>query len=193
MGAVQLDKELRVLVGYLSATSAWTIRDRFTRLTQMATLLNLDKLAEIHDYWGPSNAASITWRLTTAQVRQVLALRSVPLASSRVGKCVTLDWTPQDRLSQRRSQASETVKHARDTSVIFDRLLFRLITVRRGSHTRTRAPFLLLLCRSSFIQYAHPRVAQKLEISMATQSKKRGRGGAAAAARGGAEEAVKHN
>nr|CAG4641537.1 EOG090X02VY [Eurycercus lamellatus] len=74
LGALQLDKEVRALVAFLSAATTWTIRDRLTRLTQMVTLLNLESLSEISEYWGPS--ASITWRLTPAEVRQILTLRT---------------------------------------------------------------------------------------------------------------------
>ena len=63
-----------MLVAYLSASTTWTIRDRFTRLTQIVTLLNLEKLSELSEYWGP-NSGSITWRLTPAEVRSVLSLR----------------------------------------------------------------------------------------------------------------------
>ncbi|XP_032219195.1 conserved oligomeric Golgi complex subunit 4 isoform X2 [Nematostella vectensis] len=74
LGGLQLDKELRSLVGYLTAVTQWTIRDKFARLTQISTLLNLEKVSEIMDYWG-ANSGPLTWRLTPAEVRQVLALR----------------------------------------------------------------------------------------------------------------------
>lgn len=73
MGALQLDKETRALVSFLSAATTWTIRDRLVRLTQIVTLLNLETLSEIAEYWGPN--ASVTWRLTPVEVRQILALR----------------------------------------------------------------------------------------------------------------------
>uniref|UniRef100_A0A3B3WRL9 Conserved oligomeric Golgi complex subunit 4 n=1 Tax=Poecilia mexicana TaxID=48701 RepID=A0A3B3WRL9_9TELE len=71
---LQFDKELRSLVAYLTTVTTWTIRDKFARLTQMATILNLERVTEILDYWGP-NSGPLTWRLTPAEVRQVLALR----------------------------------------------------------------------------------------------------------------------
>ncbi|XP_031553701.1 conserved oligomeric Golgi complex subunit 4-like [Actinia tenebrosa] len=74
LGALQFDKELRSLVGYLTAITQWTIRDKFARLTQVSTLLNLEKVSEIMDYWG-ANSGPLTWRLTPAEVRQVLGLR----------------------------------------------------------------------------------------------------------------------
>ena len=76
LGGLHFDKELRALVGYLTSVTTWTIRDKFARLTQMATILNLDRVAEILDYWG-SNSGPLTWRLTPAEVRQILMLRYV--------------------------------------------------------------------------------------------------------------------
>ncbi|MEE6500171.1 hypothetical protein FKM82_003693 [Ascaphus truei] len=74
LGGLQFDKELRSLVTYLTTVTTWTIRDKFARLSQMATILNLERVTEILDYWGP-NSGPLTWRLTPAEVRQVLALR----------------------------------------------------------------------------------------------------------------------
>uniref|UniRef100_A0A674F203 Conserved oligomeric Golgi complex subunit 4 n=1 Tax=Salmo trutta TaxID=8032 RepID=A0A674F203_SALTR len=74
LGGLQFDKELRSLVAYLTTVTTWTIRDKFARLTQMATILNLERVTEILDYWGP-NSGPLTWRLTPAEVRQVLPLR----------------------------------------------------------------------------------------------------------------------
>ncbi|KAL4234686.1 Golgi transport complex subunit 4 [Mactra antiquata] len=74
LGGLQFDKELRVLVGYLTSVTTWTIRDKFARLTQMATILNLEKVDELLDYWGP-NSGPLTWRLTPSEVRQILGLR----------------------------------------------------------------------------------------------------------------------
>lgn len=142
LGGLQFDKELRSLIAYLTTVTTWTIRDKFARLSQMATILNLERVCvapltwrgkgdweerqkqhldpcfslktkcppaaqpyrapsswappllrlshdslslltcqcsslqvtEILDYWG-ANSGPLTWRLTPAEVRQVLALR----------------------------------------------------------------------------------------------------------------------
>ncbi|XP_007435481.1 conserved oligomeric Golgi complex subunit 4, partial [Python bivittatus] len=74
LGGLQFDKELRSLIAYLTTITTWTIRDKFARLSQMATILNLERVTEILDYWGP-NSGPLTWCLTPAEVRQVLALR----------------------------------------------------------------------------------------------------------------------
>jgi hypothetical protein len=75
LGGLVFDKEVRALVSYLTNTTSWSIRDKFARLTQMATILNLERVNEILDYWG-SNSGPLTWRLTPAEVRLVMALRT---------------------------------------------------------------------------------------------------------------------
>jgi len=71
-GALFFDKEIRFLVSYLTSITSWTVRDRFARLLQISTILNLEEISEIDDYWS---AGTVTWRLTPAEVRQVLTLR----------------------------------------------------------------------------------------------------------------------
>lgn len=44
LGGLQFDKELRSLVGYLTAITQWTVRDKFARLTQIATVLNMERV-----------------------------------------------------------------------------------------------------------------------------------------------------
>jgi len=44
IGGLQLDKELRILVGYLTTATTWLVRDKFSRLTQMTILLTLEKI-----------------------------------------------------------------------------------------------------------------------------------------------------
>ena len=44
LGGLQFDKELRALASYLTSVTTWTIRDKFARLTQMATILNLERV-----------------------------------------------------------------------------------------------------------------------------------------------------
>mmetsp|Transcript_65552 Transcript_65552/g.207305 ORF Transcript_65552/g.207305 Transcript_65552/m.207305 type:complete len:758 (-) Transcript_65552:47-2320(-) len=74
LGGLQLDRDTRTLVQYLSAITSRTVRDKMARLTQMATILNLESVEEILDYWG-ENSGPMTWRLTPAEVRKVLGLR----------------------------------------------------------------------------------------------------------------------
>ena len=68
LGGLQLDRDARTLVGHFSSMTQRTVRDKFARLTQMATILKLEKVSEILDYWG-ENSGPMTWRLTPAEVR----------------------------------------------------------------------------------------------------------------------------
>lgn len=46
-GGIQLDKEVRLLVSFMTGATEWTVRDKFTRLTQMATLLSLERVCVV--------------------------------------------------------------------------------------------------------------------------------------------------
>ncbi|KAL9681550.1 hypothetical protein QQ045_013335 [Rhodiola kirilowii] len=74
LGGLQLDRDARTLVSHFSGMTQRTVRDKFARLTQMATILNLEKVSEILDFWG-ENSGPMTWRLTPAEVRRILGLR----------------------------------------------------------------------------------------------------------------------
>lgn len=74
MGGLVLDKEIRALACYLTTSTSYSIRDRFARLTQIATILNLERINEISDYWGNHDGA-ITWRLTPTEIRSIMSLR----------------------------------------------------------------------------------------------------------------------
>lgn len=70
-----MDQEVRALGSFLTGATSWSVRDKLARLSQMATILNLEKVSEISDYWDPTEN-STTWRLTANEVRTILALRS---------------------------------------------------------------------------------------------------------------------
>mmetsp|Transcript_26 Transcript_26/g.78 ORF Transcript_26/g.78 Transcript_26/m.78 type:complete len:746 (+) Transcript_26:194-2431(+) len=74
LGGLQLDRDVRNLVSHLSEFTQRTIRDKFARLTQMATVLSLETPSEILDYWG-ENSGPITWRFTAQEVRELLRMR----------------------------------------------------------------------------------------------------------------------
>jgi len=61
-------------VGYFSGIMQKTVRGEFARLNQMASILNLEKVNEVMDYWG-ENSGQMTWRLTPGEVRRVLSRR----------------------------------------------------------------------------------------------------------------------
>jgi hypothetical protein len=81
LGSVQLDSDLRVLSAYFqslcrrsSERSAmlqlslffnqpiiYLVRELFARLTQISTLLNLEKPSDLLEFWG-ENSGHMTWR-----------------------------------------------------------------------------------------------------------------------------------
>lgn len=74
LGSLQLDRDIRALVNHFYSMTQRPVRDKFARLTQMTTVLNVEKVSEILDFWG-ENSGTMTWRLTPAEVRRVLGLR----------------------------------------------------------------------------------------------------------------------
>ncbi|XP_039810106.1 conserved oligomeric Golgi complex subunit 4-like isoform X2 [Panicum virgatum] len=74
LGGLQLDKEVRSLINHFSEMSQRPVRDKFSRLSQISTILNFERVSEILDFWG-DNAGHLTWLLTPAEVRRVLGLR----------------------------------------------------------------------------------------------------------------------
>ncbi|XP_020807314.1 conserved oligomeric Golgi complex subunit 4 [Drosophila serrata] len=77
LGGLVLDQEVRALGSYLTGATSWSVRDKMTRISQIATLLNLDKISELSEYWSPENNKEMsTWHLTPNEVRTFLTLRS---------------------------------------------------------------------------------------------------------------------
>lgn len=74
LGGLQFDKDVRNLIGRLSSLTQSTVRDKFSRLQQIAIVLNLESVQEILDSWG-DNAGSLSWRLSPAEVKKVMSLR----------------------------------------------------------------------------------------------------------------------
>ena len=68
---MQLDRDVRVLVSTMTEVVPGTVRERFARLSEMSTLLSLERPGEISDY----ASATATWRLTETQIREVLSQR----------------------------------------------------------------------------------------------------------------------
>ncbi|ELR19326.1 COG4 transport protein [Acanthamoeba castellanii str. Neff] len=76
----QFDKDLRRLVSYFTSVAhnaakltGTTVRGEFARLSQIASLLNLEKVSEVMEYWDEN--ARLQLRLTPGEVRKVLARR----------------------------------------------------------------------------------------------------------------------
>ena len=75
LGGLLLEKDVRTLVNFTSNLTQRTVRDKFARLSQMGTLLNLETPQEVLDYWGDNMAEATMWRLTPFEVKRALKLR----------------------------------------------------------------------------------------------------------------------
>lgn len=73
LGGLQLDRDVRTLVSSLADLTARSVRDKFARMSQIATILSLETVAEMKEFWGAD--AAISWRLTETEVREVLSQR----------------------------------------------------------------------------------------------------------------------
>lgn len=63
---------------YLTSATSWSVRDKLARLNQIATVLNLERVSELTDFYNPSDsggAAATAWRLTPSEIRKLLSLR----------------------------------------------------------------------------------------------------------------------
>ncbi|CEL51504.1 Conserved oligomeric Golgi complex subunit 4 OS=Bos taurus GN=COG4 PE=2 SV=1 [Rhizoctonia solani AG-1 IB] len=69
LGAIRFDRDLRAIIGHLSVGDA---RDKFIRLQQVSTLLNLDAEEDPDEFYTTSG---IAWKLSASEARNVGALR----------------------------------------------------------------------------------------------------------------------
>jgi hypothetical protein len=83
LGGIQFDADVRALAAFFVARSSRRVRDKFTRLLQIAQLLNLESPAEVLEYWGANASEATPWELSADEVRAVLALR-VDFAAAEV-------------------------------------------------------------------------------------------------------------
>ena len=49
LGGLQFDKEVRGLSSFLTSVTSWSIRDKFSRLQQMAAILNIETVSEVEE------------------------------------------------------------------------------------------------------------------------------------------------
>lgn len=79
LGGLVLDQEVRTLGSFLISATSWTVRDKMARLTQIAIILNLEKVTELSEYYDPKSETDrgpfTTWRLAPNEIRSVLKLR----------------------------------------------------------------------------------------------------------------------
>ena len=89
LGAVRLDRDLRAVIGYLSNQTVFgNAREKFQRLQQMSTLLNLDLVGPLRSIYRHSlmsaqdedvedfySGSGIAWKLTLNEAKNIAALR----------------------------------------------------------------------------------------------------------------------
>jgi hypothetical protein len=70
---LRFDRELRAITAHLAAQTAFgDVRDKFARLSQMATVLNLDGEEDAAEFY---NGSGIAWKLSAAEAGAVAGLR----------------------------------------------------------------------------------------------------------------------
>ncbi|KAI0003322.1 COG4-domain-containing protein [Russula compacta] len=73
LGAIRFDRDLRAIATYLSSQTVFgDVREKFVRLQQIATLLNLDQEEDVDEFY---NGSGITWKLSEQDARTVAGLR----------------------------------------------------------------------------------------------------------------------
>jgi len=73
LGAIRFDRDIRAISTFLtSQTTFGDIRDKFQRLQQISTLLNIDKEEDVDDFFSSSG---ISWRLSINEARAVVMLK----------------------------------------------------------------------------------------------------------------------
>ena len=91
LGALKMEREVRAMSVYFSSKAGADVRKAvLARLVEIATILTVDAVADVHDVWTPSMTAgtvggvqSPTLRLKSKEIKRVLALR-VDLAPSDI-------------------------------------------------------------------------------------------------------------
>lgn len=73
LGAIRFDRDLRSITTYLASQTAFgDAREKFVRLQQISTLLNLDSDEDVDEFY---NGSGITWKLSAQEARAVVALK----------------------------------------------------------------------------------------------------------------------
>ncbi|KAJ6546418.1 COG4 transport protein-domain-containing protein [Mycena vulgaris] len=73
LGAIRFDRDLRAITTYLSSQTAFgDAREKFLRLQQLSTILNLDNEEDVDEFY---NGSGITWKLSAQDARAIAALK----------------------------------------------------------------------------------------------------------------------
>ncbi|KAF9558375.1 Golgi transport complex subunit 4 [Mortierella alpina] len=100
MGAIRFDKDLRSVGFYMISLTSFPLREKLTRLNQMAMLLDLEELDDLQEIWG-NNSGAITWRLTDTEVRRILSSRLTPEHSNGLYQIPVEKFRSSLRVSQK--------------------------------------------------------------------------------------------
>jgi len=73
LGAIRFDRDLRSVTTFLSSQTAFgDAREKFIRLQQVSTLLNLDSEEDVDEFY---NSSGILWKLSATEARGIVALK----------------------------------------------------------------------------------------------------------------------
>ncbi|KAJ6455868.1 COG4 transport protein-domain-containing protein [Mycena sanguinolenta] len=73
LGAIRFDRDLRAITTYLSSQTAFAdAREKYVRLQQLSTILNLESDEDVDEFY---NGSGITWMLSAQEARAIAALK----------------------------------------------------------------------------------------------------------------------
>ncbi|KAG6833211.1 hypothetical protein H0H87_010274 [Tephrocybe sp. NHM501043] len=73
LGAIRFDRDLRSITTFLASQTAFgDAREKFVRLQQISTLLNLDSEEDVDEFY---NSSGITWKLSSGEARAIGGLK----------------------------------------------------------------------------------------------------------------------
>ncbi|KAH0830472.1 COG4 transport protein-domain-containing protein [Lanmaoa asiatica] len=74
LGAIRFDRDLRSMMAYLSSQTIFgDIRDKFIRLQQISSLLNLDSDEDVESFYSGSG---ISWTLSMQEAKDIVSLKA---------------------------------------------------------------------------------------------------------------------
>ncbi|RWS29980.1 Conserved oligomeric Golgi complex subunit 4-like protein [Leptotrombidium deliense] len=74
IGGLQLDRELRALIGYITSLTTWSLRDKFNRLRDIALVLSADTVSEVIEFFKEEKLDSPS-RLSAHEIPSFLRQR----------------------------------------------------------------------------------------------------------------------
>jgi len=73
LGGIQFGREIKMLVDFFAKDVQISVRHKFSRLTQMVSLLQMEKVQDVLEIWGEKS--TINWKLSTQEVTTILERR----------------------------------------------------------------------------------------------------------------------